>query len=103
MSEISKEEARKRLEDSVKKVDWITHFLGNKSDQNFFLECYRDFYTQLREGDNLDIKVHVYREPGENSPTAEFLIVLNTASKKKKTVCYQSVSSRTIAPKLYKD
>lgn len=77
--DISKKEARKRLEDSVLKVDWITHFLGDDSDQDNFLNVYRGLHAQLREGDKLEIKPSLSVYDGRHGlevPTADFGIIL---------------------------
>ena len=88
MPEIPKEEARKRLEDSVKNVDWITHFLGDKSRQESFLDVYRGLHSQLREGDSLEIEVWAHMRDGQYKeiPTATFKITLKRKDGKKDVI-----------------
>ena len=96
MPEISKEEARKRLEDSVKTVDWITHFLGDETKQQDFLEVYRGLNAQLREGDRLEIEIDPYmlsREKYADIATAAFSIILHLKDGKKEKVYQKSTGS----------
>ena len=89
MPEISEKEARKRLEDAVKNVDWITHFLGSETRQRDFLEVYRRLHAQLREGDSLEIELSLYSYLGRDAieiPTACFKIVLHFKDRKKEIV-----------------
>ena len=48
--EISRDEARTRLEKSVANVDLIESFLGPKTEE--FIEEYRVLSAQLRKGDS---------------------------------------------------
>lgn len=80
MPEISKEEAQKRLEATVKNANWIAHFLGNETQQQDFLEVYRGLHAQLREGDRLEIELGLYSHSGKYAleiPTANFKIILH--------------------------
>ena len=89
MPEISEKEARKRLEATVENVDWITHFLGNETKQQDFLEVYRGLHAQLREGDRLEIELGLYSHPGIHAleiPTANFKIILCTKNGKREIV-----------------
>lgn len=89
MPEISEEEARGRLEDTVKDVNWITHFLGNETKQRDFLEVYRGLHAQLHEGDRLEIELNLYSYPGRYAlkiPTANFKIILCPRNGKKEIV-----------------
>ncbi|MEK6897389.1 MAG: hypothetical protein AABW93_02575 [Nanoarchaeota archaeon] len=89
MPEISEEEARGRLEDTVKDVNWITHFLGNETKQRDFLEVYRGLHAQLHEGDRLEIELGLYSYPARDAleiPTAGFKIVLHSKDGKKERV-----------------
>ncbi len=89
MPEISEKEARKRLEATVKNVDWIAHFLGNEPQQRYFLEVYRGLHAQLHEGDRLEIELSLYSYPGRYGseiPTAGFKIILYTKNGKREIV-----------------
>ena len=89
MPEISEKEARKRLEDTIKNVNWITHFLGNETKQRDFLEVYRGLHAQLHEGDRLEIELDLCSYPtrsGLEIPTANFKIILCLKNVKKEIV-----------------
>jgi hypothetical protein len=89
MPEISEKEARKRLEATVKNVNWITHFLGNETQRRDFLEVYRGLHAQLHEGDRLEIELNLYSYPGRDAleiPTANFKIILYPRNGKKEIV-----------------
>ena len=112
MPEISKEEARKRLEDSVKNIDWIAHFLGDETKQQNFLDVYRGLHAQLREGDRLEIHVYLKHHIGKISvistvdviPTVDFGIALHTKKGEEKEVYRRDFSFKSVSSKvLYKD
>ncbi len=55
-TEVSQEEAYKRLEQAVDDFDWIKEFLG-LMDRDDLLVAYRGLHAQLREGDELKFEV----------------------------------------------
>ncbi|MFH1311528.1 MAG: hypothetical protein ABIH65_03935 [Nanoarchaeota archaeon] len=103
--EISREEARKRLENSVKNIDLINHFLGNDSAQEDFLKIYRGYYAQLCVGDRLEIRASPSICNGKyhtKIPILSFNIILCKRTGKEKLVYgFDKMDSTGIGTLLY--
>ncbi|MBU2616680.1 MAG: hypothetical protein KKB79_01725 [Nanoarchaeota archaeon] len=61
MPEISLEDARQRLDDTVDSFDWVGVFMSDPSE---FLQVYRAYHAQLREGDELKVEPRRIINPG---------------------------------------
>ncbi len=105
MTEISKEDARKRLETTVAEFNWIETFLGN---QESFLRKYRALHEQLKEEDKLTIDI-IPRTRAEkwhiDTRYVDFVVTLYRKDQKPKRVLSQNAESSVIVPDnlLYSD
>jgi len=88
--EISHDEAVRRLEESVKDVNLIEHFLGSNKDS--FLRTYRALHSQLRDGDSLNIEASLKIRETKlvDIPTIYFEIIFTSNGKKETIYHYNS-------------
>jgi len=103
MPEVSRSEARRRLNNAVRIFEWSSLM----ADPNEFLEVYRSFHAQLREGDTLDIRLDTttsHARYGLEHTGVVFEIVLRENNGEGRPVYWMDTDGSTsIGPILYTD